>query len=220
MHLPLCAATLIPLNKKDGGIRPIAVGETLRRGAGKLLLRIPQVQREMDCLRPRQCGVGVPFASELVGMGVQRLAEGQLPDVVRDAWCLLQVDLRNAFNCIDRTAVLRAALSKVPSIYNWLKWTYAVSSPLFCQGKQLASSKTGVHQGDTMASVAFALGLDVALDACLTEENELPWSTWFLDDGTLLGPLDSICAYLDTLVPSLPRLAVRFFYYKKHVFFK
>jgi len=27
----LCAARLIPLRKKDGGVRPIAVGDTLRR---------------------------------------------------------------------------------------------------------------------------------------------------------------------------------------------
>ena len=35
----LCASNLIPLKKKDGGIRPIAVGDTLRRVVGKVLLR-------------------------------------------------------------------------------------------------------------------------------------------------------------------------------------
>jgi len=36
--LYLCAARLIPLRKKDGGIRPIAVGDTLRRLVAKWLL--------------------------------------------------------------------------------------------------------------------------------------------------------------------------------------
>ena len=34
----LAAARLIPLGKKGGGVRPIAVGETIRRLAGKLLI--------------------------------------------------------------------------------------------------------------------------------------------------------------------------------------
>ena len=34
----LCAARLIPLKKKDGGVRPVAVGEVLRRVVGKCLL--------------------------------------------------------------------------------------------------------------------------------------------------------------------------------------
>ena len=35
----LCASSLIPLRKKDGGVRPIAVGDTHRRVVGKCLLR-------------------------------------------------------------------------------------------------------------------------------------------------------------------------------------
>ena len=34
----LASARLIPLGKKDGGVRPIAVGETIRRLAGKMLV--------------------------------------------------------------------------------------------------------------------------------------------------------------------------------------
>jgi len=34
----LCAARLITLKKKDGGVRPIAVGDTLRRLTAKWLL--------------------------------------------------------------------------------------------------------------------------------------------------------------------------------------
>ena len=42
----ICASTLVPLLKKDGSIRPIAVGDTLRRLAGKVLLSIPEVRDE------------------------------------------------------------------------------------------------------------------------------------------------------------------------------
>ena len=36
-----CASNLIPLSKKDGGMRPIAVGDTIHRLIGKVLLRAP-----------------------------------------------------------------------------------------------------------------------------------------------------------------------------------
>ncbi len=54
----LCASSLIPLSKKDGGVRPIAVGETLRGIVGKCLLLLDAVKEEVACLQPRQCGVG------------------------------------------------------------------------------------------------------------------------------------------------------------------
>ncbi len=59
MALVLCAASLIPLNKKDGGIRPIVVGETLRRLFGKTLLTTPALKEAVQELVPRQTGVGV-----------------------------------------------------------------------------------------------------------------------------------------------------------------
>jgi hypothetical protein len=59
----LCASTLIPLSKKDGGIRPIAVGDTLRRLVGKVLLRTPEAAAQTASLKPRQTGVGMPFVA-------------------------------------------------------------------------------------------------------------------------------------------------------------
>ena len=40
----LCASNLIPLRKKDGSVRPIAVGDTLRRVVGKCLLELDQTK--------------------------------------------------------------------------------------------------------------------------------------------------------------------------------
>jgi len=60
----LCASTLVPLRKKDGGVRPIAVGDTTRRLVGKVLLALDEVKGQVATLQPRQCGVqalGVNF---------------------------------------------------------------------------------------------------------------------------------------------------------------
>ena len=125
MQTYLCCSTIVPLKKKDGGIRPIAVGDTIRRVVGKVLLRTPEVVDEIETLHPRQCGVGVPFAAETVGMGLQRVS-----DYVDNPWVSMQIDVRNAFNCVDRSAMLEGALSTAPSTYSWLAWCYQRPSPL------------------------------------------------------------------------------------------
>ena len=57
----------------------MAVGDTLRRLIGKVTLSMEELREQVDSLKPRQCGVGVPNACEMVGMGLKRLAE-KYPD--------------------------------------------------------------------------------------------------------------------------------------------
>ncbi len=88
----MCASSLIPLSKKDGGVRPIAVGETLRRNVGKCLLRLEAVKEEVACLQPCQRGVGVQNAADMVGMGLQRLVQAKQIEGDTD-YVVLQVDV-------------------------------------------------------------------------------------------------------------------------------
>ena len=71
----------------------------------------------MPSLQPRQCGVGVRNAAEMVGMGLQRLVQSRRAASAND-YVVLQVDMRNAFNSISRDAVLKGCLAKVPSAYD------------------------------------------------------------------------------------------------------
>ena len=135
----LCASSLIPLRKKDGGLRPIAVGDTIRRVVGKCLLSLGAVQAELASLQPRQCGVGVRNAAEMVGMGLQRFVQSRASAGDHD-YAVLQVDVRNAFNSMSRDAIPRGCMAKVPSAYNWLRFCYGGPSPLFCQGRLFCTS--------------------------------------------------------------------------------
>jgi hypothetical protein len=54
----LCGANLTPLRKKDGAVRPIAVGEILRRLVGKAILSTGVAKEEVSSLTPDQVGVG------------------------------------------------------------------------------------------------------------------------------------------------------------------
>ena len=81
------------------------------------------------------------------------------------SWGLLQDDVSNAFNSIDRTAMLRGARRLAPHVEPWLHWCYGQAVPLYSQGLQVCESVTGVHQGDAMGPLGFALGLEEALEA-------------------------------------------------------
>ena len=93
------------------------------------------------------------MACDLIAMGVQSVAQSPGSD-----WVVLQVDLRNAFNSVNRQAMLEVARAKVPSAYNWLAWCYAAPCPLYCQGKLLTYSSQGVNQGDAMGPLGFPWG--------------------------------------------------------------
>jgi len=126
-----CASNLISINKKDGGIRPIAVGNTLHRVVGKAVLRIPDTKEQVSSLHPGLCGVGVPYACEMVIMGVQALAHTRSTE----DWIMVQADVKNAFNTVARDSMLHNSLAKVPTVYNWLAWSYQKPCPVYSQGK-------------------------------------------------------------------------------------
>jgi Reverse transcriptase (RNA-dependent DNA polymerase) len=161
---------------------------------------------EMACLQPRQCGVGVRNAAEMVGMGLQRFVQSRHAQG-DDDYVVLQVDMRNAFNSISRDAVLRGCMAKVPTAYNWLRFCYGGASPLYCQGRFLCASHVGVHQGDACGPLGFALGLDVGLDQCVARE--LAWESWYLDDGHIVGKVDEVFARLLDLQTALEPMGLR-----------
>jgi hypothetical protein len=75
----LCSANLTPLRKADGGVRPVAVGQTLRRLVGKALLSTGAAKEQIARLTPIQTGIGVRGATEAVAMACQSLVDNTGP---------------------------------------------------------------------------------------------------------------------------------------------
>lgn len=126
-HSPyLCGASLTPLRKPDGGVRPIAVGETLRRLIGKALLSTGTAKSQVSTLAPVQVGVGISSATESVAMGAQSLVDNL---GTTSSWCALKIDLSNAFNTVDRLALLKSCLHYTPSLFNYLSFAYGRHAP-------------------------------------------------------------------------------------------
>ena len=172
-HSPfLCGANLTPLKKTDGGVRPVAVGETLRRLVGKVLLSTGPARAQVASLTPLQVGVGVRSAAEAVAMGTQALVDhlGSSSN-----WCILKVDMTNAFNTVDRTALLRSCLHYTPALYNFLRFAYGTAAPLYL-GESTIPSRTGTHQGCPLGPVGFALALQPTLEL-LQRDSRLIWQS-------------------------------------------
>jgi len=113
----LCAARLIPLRKKDGGVRQIAAGDTLRRLVAKWLLASAQGRNAATALATLQTAFAKGIPCEVVAMGVQAQV-----DAVHGStgWLLLQVDLKNAFYSIARPAILVALERLCHSMMPWV----------------------------------------------------------------------------------------------------
>ena len=180
-------ATLVPLRKADGGVRPVAIGDTLRRLVGKALLSTPEARKQVAALQPVQAGLGVPGAAESIGMGLQSLVNTLGP---QSSWVVLQVDIANAFNTQHRSAILHSSLAHTPALYAFLRFTYLQALPLFLGGL-IVDSCLGTQQGCPLGPVGFAVGIQDIL-VRLQTHGGLLWNVWYLDDGCLVGSPEAI----------------------------
>ena len=155
------SAPVTPLCKRDGGVRPIAVGETLRRLVGKLWMKRISAKAQAY-LGDSQVGVAVKGGAEAVVHAVQRAAT-DLGNGRNDV-AVLQLDLANAFNLVSRRAFLRVVRTEFPELFPWVQYTYGANAPWLWYGDIRWRSATGVQQGDPLGPLLFALALRALMD--------------------------------------------------------
>ena len=142
----LCGATLLAVKKKNGGLRPIAVGEVLRCLTSKCLSRTVQSDA-FDVLTPLQVGVGVKAGCEAVVHSVAHILEREdLPLLSR--WILL-IDFSNAFNTVSREHMLRETHASLPGLSSWVECCYSTESHLMFGDFSLLN-RCRVQQGDPL----------------------------------------------------------------------
>ena len=90
------------LEKKNGGIRPIAIGYTWRMIATKCA-NAHTTAVLADYLQPTQLGVGTPSGCEAAVHATRRFLESMPAD-----HCVVKLDFSNAFNSLHRDAMLDA----------------------------------------------------------------------------------------------------------------
>ena len=171
-------ASLIALEKKDGGVRPIAIGCTLRHLAAKVAGG--KVMEDMgSLLAPRQLGYGIRGGCEAAVHAARLYLLNINPNHV-----LLKLDFRNAFNSVRRDKMLEAVQDLAPELFPFVHSAYASPSSLFWGDKILQSSE-GVQQGDPLGPLLFCLSIH---RLCSQLKSEL--CLCYLDDVTLGGNVD------------------------------
>ena len=195
----LFGATLCAITKRDGGLRPIAVGSIYRRLACRIAAR--HVTAAVgEKLRPIQLGVGTPQGCEAAVHATREFltvaASATTPHL------LVKVDIRNAFNTVRRDVFLTQARTRVPAVYPMLRNMYGEPTPLLIGGQTIASC-SGVQQGDPLGPAAFALALDPVIRTM-----QSPLNVWYLDDGTIGGPAEQVAADLAVLAEVLPTIGL------------
>ena len=119
------------------------------------------------------------------------------------------VDATNAYNSINREAILHNIAVKCPEINRYVQNYYGKPSKLFIvDGKQnydkcILYFKEGTAQGDPVAMAMYALGLSV-LQSELKHEITNVKSVAYVDDYEVAGSLQDLSKWWDNLTKRRP----------------
>ena len=175
-------ARLIALEKPNKDLRPIAIGESFRRIASKVMCQACQsdIQDYFSNIQHGNQKRGCETIVHKIKSEIESLKN----------WCLLKVDITNAFNSVKRKTFLDQMSKVFPKAYNWSKWLYEEKTPLQF-AKYIIWSETGVQQGDPLGPLLFCAAIRPILEQ-IHRECGLDINAWYMDDGNLLGDPDKL----------------------------
>ena len=205
----LAGGCLIALNKNKEGcppdIRPIAVGETIRRLTGKCMCALVK-DKATEFFQPLQLGVACRAGAEKVAHALRGCIEEHWMD---EDFVVLKVDMRNAFNIVSRQAVLDECATFFPELLPWVSWCYG-THPLLWHPLGQISSESGVQQGDPLGPLLFALVLQKLVSSLDADEEcaEILLQAWYLDDGALAGTRSAVLRALHVIEELGPALGL------------
>ena len=178
---------LIPLDKCPG-IRPIGVGEILRRIIGKSTSWTLKKDIE-EASGPLQTCSGLNAASQAAIHAMKEIVNDEETDGV------ILVDVSNAFNNMNRLVALHDIRVICPAISTILINMYRISTRLFIAGGGEILSHEGTTQGDNLAMSFYSLGTSV-----LIYSNNNAKQIWLADDAAAGGLLKQLKTWWDNLI--------------------
>ena len=154
------ACRLIPLDKGltkelKPGVRPIGIGEILRRIVGKLLVGVIR-EDIVDAAGPLQTCCGLRGGIEAAIHAMRLTFEKETTEG------LLLVDAENAFNNLNRKTALQNIKQLCPPFYQYLQNTYQEPAKLIIKGDnnhEIIYSDEGATQGCVAAMGLYGLGI-------------------------------------------------------------
>eukprot|EP00794_Sanderia_malayensis_P014696 gene14696-biopygen11793 len=195
------ACRLIPLDKCPG-VRPIGVGEVLRRIIGKAVIQIVKSDI-MESAGNLQLCAGQKAGSEAAVHAISDIFEESASDA------LLLVDATNAFNALSRKVLLHNIQYLCPPISTYVRNCYLIPFRLFVLGGFEISSCEGTTQGDPLAMPMYAIGivplLDLIAESCVNDDNIIKHAA-FADDLGGAGKLHVVRSWWNRIVEFGPKL--------------
>ena len=199
-HQLLASARLVVLPKSNGKVRPVAVGNVLRRLIAKVAMKEATVE-STGYLQPLQFATSTPCGIDAMVHRAREVVRvfGQKEDFVH-----VSIDAQNAFNMVERQRMLEAVQSHAPSISRWTYYIYATANPvLVAKGGHIASQK-GRQQGDPCSMLLFSLMIhDLVRE--IERECDLVFHAWYADDAHLVGSVDQVMKAMKIIRDHGPR---------------
>ena len=183
------ACKLIALDKCPG-VRPIGIGETLRRIVGKAV-SITLKADIQEAVGPVQLSAGYEGGCEVAVHAMHELFSMAHCDAV------IQVDATNAFNSLNRQVALRNVVNLCPSLVKILLInSYRVDVNLFIDGETILSQE-GTIQGDPLAMAMYAIS-SIPLINQLSSDGVK--QAWYADNASVAGNIHALRHWWDHLV--------------------
>ncbi len=189
----------------DVGVRPIGIGEVLRRIIGKAV--IAEIKPDLiESAGSLQLCAGQQLGCEAAAHAMAEIFREEETDAV------LLIDASNAFNSINREAMLHNIKYLCPPLSMYVSNCYKVPSRLFVAGGEEITSSEGSTQGDPSAMPSYAIGILPLLVLIKPEiEPEKMKHVAYADDLGGGSKLEKLRAWWDRTVKSGPA----FGYYPK-----
>ena len=160
----LMASRLVPLDKNPG-LRPIGVGEVLRRIAGKIVMSVTKEDVVNASSRTQMCGRKA--GSEAAIHAMKELFEREQSEAV------LLVDAANAFNTVNRQVLLHNISITCPTIATFVRNCYQTPARLFVIGGEEILSREGTTQGDPLGMAIYAMAISPLLDILIQSTDHM-----------------------------------------------
>ncbi|KAG1654807.1 Down syndrome cell adhesion molecule-like protein Dscam2 [Nymphon striatum] len=190
----LLACKLIPLDKNPG-LRPIGVGEVLRRIMGRVVMQSFKKEIMLSAGNLQLCA-GQRAGCKAVAHAMKEIFDEDECDAV------LLVDADNAFNRINRKVMLHNICLVCPVIATYVINCYHVNARLFITGGTEITSQEGTTQGDPAAMPVYALATVPLLETLSTYDTK---QAAYADDLVSAGKLKSLLAWWVGLLRVAPK---------------
>ena len=185
----LIACRLVALRKGDNGIRPIGVGEVLRRLMCKSILAVTK-QDLQDACGAVQTASGVSGGCEAAAHSLQSLWDKPETEVI------FLVDARNAFNSMGRARALRSARIHCPTLATAFQNFYGSEGLLLLGDGKSLRSREGTTQGCPLGMAMFSIN-SVPLIAKVSRDGVI--QVWYADDSAAGGTVTATHAWFKHL---------------------